>query len=66
MDKQALIKDMKATFGSAFITRNGLSQYMGIKNPQNVDQYLYGLERVNGKYYFIPDVAQVLKARCTI
>lgn len=66
MDKQTLIRDMKQACKSSFITRNGLAQYMGIKNPQNVDQYLYGLERVNGKYYFIPDVAQVLKARCTI
>ncbi len=29
MDKQSLIRDMKSAFGSAFITRQQLSQYMG-------------------------------------
>ena len=66
MDKQSLIRDMKSAFGSAFITRQQLSQYMGIKNPKNVDQYSKGLEKVNGKFYFIPDVAGVLKERCTV
>ena len=43
MDKQTLIRDMKQACKSSFITRNGLAQYMGIKNPQNVDQYLYAV-----------------------
>lgn len=39
---------------------------MGVKDPKNVDKYLFGLERVDEKYYFIPDVASALKERCTI
>lgn len=66
MDKQTLIRDMKQTCKSSFITRKGLAEYMGIKDPKNIDKYLFGLERVNGKYYFIPDVAGVLKERCTV
>lgn len=39
---------------------------MGKKDPHAVDKYLYGLDRVDGKDYFIPDVANVLKERCYV
>ncbi len=66
MNKQELVKDLKNYAGSSFLTRQNFAKYMGIKNPQNIDKYLRGLERVDGKYYFIPDIAEALKARCEI
>lgn len=66
MDKRELVRDMKQYCGGGFIKRQQLANYMGIKDPHNVDKYLHGLERVEGKYYFISDVAGVLKERCII
>ncbi len=66
MNKSELVRDMKSYCGSAFITKQKLAAYMGIKDPHGVSRYLYDLERIDGKYYFIPDVAEVLKSRCTI
>lgn len=63
MERKDLIKSMKAEAGAGFITRQGLSRFMGVKDPRNVDKYLAGLERVSGKYYFIPDVADSLIAK---
>lgn len=66
MDRRELINDMKTYVGGSFFTRQKLSEYMGIQNPKNVDKYLQGLERVNGKFYFVNDIATVLKDRCVI
>lgn len=66
MDKRDLTRDMKSFYGSSIITRKKFAEYMGVKDPKNVDKYLFGLERVDEKYYFITDVAAVLKERCTI
>ncbi|MEY8367592.1 hypothetical protein AALA24_02375 [Anaerovoracaceae bacterium 42-11] len=63
MDKQSLVRDLKSYCNGGFITRQKLAAYMGMKNPRHVDGYLTGLERVNGKYYFIPDVAMRLIER---
>ena len=61
MLKSEITKDMKAAVGSSFITKKQLKEYIGCKDIGTVDKYLYGLERVSGKYYFIPDVAESLK-----
>lgn len=66
MDKQSLIRDMKSYCNSSFITKRKLANYMGIKDCNHVNEYLRDLERINGKYYFIPDVAARLKERCTV
>lgn len=58
MNKADLIKDIRGSTGSGFITRIGLARYMGASSPKSVDRYLVDLERVDGKYYFIPDVAE--------
>ena len=59
MNKTELIKDMKSSTGSSFITRTKLAAYMGKKNPRHIDKYLDGLEHV-GVNYFIPDVAEAI------
>lgn len=51
--------------GQAFITCTQLSRALGIKHSENVKkEYLTGLEAVNGRYYLIRDVADVLKRKC--
>lgn len=66
MNRSDLIRDMKSYCGGSFITRQKLAQYIGMKDPHGVDRFLYGLERIDGRHYFIPDVAEVLKSRCSI
>lgn len=58
MTRKDLISDMKQTVGgSGFITISGIAKYIGVRSHHSVDKYVDGLERINGKYYFIPDVA---------
>jgi hypothetical protein len=66
MTKQEIQKDMRAYVGGGFITRTQFAAYMGMKDPRKAkEKFLDGLERVDGKYYFIPDVAKVLYERRT-
>lgn len=61
MKRIDLIADMKKFVGGGgFVTRKQTAEYMGLKDPHSVDKHLNGLERVNGKYYFIPDVVDQL------
>lgn len=60
MNRNELIKDIKNFTGSGLVTRKQLSDYCGKKDPHGVDRYLSGLAAVEGKYYFIPDVCDVL------
>ena len=58
MTKKELVADMKQTVGGGgFITLSGIASYIGVKSHHSVDKYVIGLDRINGKYYFIPDVA---------
>ena len=61
MTKTELTKSMQAYTGSSFITRNQLAGFMGYKNPSSVVKHLYGLERIDKKY-FIPDVVDNMLA----
>ena len=60
MNAKKIETDIKQFVGGGFITRQQLARYMGRRDPHSVDRYLVDLERVNGKYYFIPDVAETL------
>ena len=64
MTKSELVKDMQRFCGSGFITRKKLAEYMGKKNPRQVDKYLHDLPRI-GMSYFIPDVAEALMREVT-
>ena len=35
-----------------------IANYLGVRSHHSVDKYVNGLDRLNGKYYFIPDVAE--------
>lgn len=60
MNKAEIVKDIKEFTGSGLITRKQLSDYCGKKDPHGVDRYLQGLNPIDKKYYFIPDVVDVL------
>lgn len=63
MEKKELINDMTRSAGGSFVTRQWLAGYMNLKDPKSVDRYLYGLPRLN-KRYFIGDIADVLLSEC--
>lgn len=61
MTRKDLIADMKQTVGGGgFITLSGIASYVGVKSHHSVDKYVRGLDRINDKYYFIPDVADAM------
>ena len=65
MEKRAVIEDMKSFAGASFITKKKFAEYMGLGDPKHTVRWLKGLDRVDGKYYFIPDIAEVLIGRST-
>lgn len=64
MERKEMIKDFISQTGQLFITKNELAALMGYKDVKNVSKYLYGLERVEKKYY-IPDVVTRIKGAAT-
>lgn len=60
MNKRELEADMRRFVGNdgGFITISGIANYLGVRSHHSVDKYVNGLDRLNGKYYFIPDVAE--------
>lgn len=59
MTKKELVADMKQSVnGSSFIIQADLMKYLGVGSHHTVEKYLDGLERINGRYYFIPDIAE--------
>lgn len=62
MNKQEIVRKMEQVSKTqGFITASQFARFMGRTNVSKCkDKYLSGLERIDGKYYFIPDVAKVL------
>lgn len=58
MKRQEIIRTMEKVSGSqGFITSTQFAKVMGVKTADHVKKkYLTGLECIEGKYYFIPDV----------
>ena len=61
MNRKEIIADLQNHCGSYFMTRNEFAQFMGKKDPHGVDYILFGLDRVERKYY-IRDIADSLIA----
>ena len=63
MDQQTLRRSMERHVnGASFITASQFQKYMGISRS-TAERKLRSLEKVDGKYYFIPDVvAKMMKA----
>jgi hypothetical protein len=47
--------------GIRFVTKTQVANAFGIKNKRLVDKYLKDLDRVDGKYYLLVDVARKIK-----
>lgn len=62
MERKRIIQEMRTMFGTGVITRKNLAKYFGT-TEKTVERYLAGLEAVDGKYYFIQDVADSLLER---
>ncbi len=62
MNKQELIREIKKSAESeGFITASQFARFIGVSNVSQCKyKYLSGLDKVDDKYYFIPDVATVL------
>lgn len=59
MTKKELVADMKKSVnGSSFIIKSDLMKYLGVGSHHTIEKYVNDLERINGRYYFIPDVAE--------
>ena len=67
MTKPEIIQGLQKTAeAEGFITATQFARYMGWTNISKCrDKYLADLERVDEKYYFLPDVAKVLMYRRT-
>lgn len=62
MTKQDIIRRFeRETQGQAFITATQMAKLLGVTDTYKVKKkYLSGLEAINGKLYFIPEVAEKL------
>ena len=61
MTKKELVADMKQFCGGSFITTTGLQRYLGVKSHHTVKKYTDGLDCIEGKFFFIPDIAEAMK-----
>jgi len=62
MNKQDIVRRLeKVTEKQGFITAAQFARFMGRTNVSKCKaKYLDGLDRIDGKYYFVPEVAAVL------
>ncbi len=66
MEKKDLINSMQRTTKNLFATRQDVADWFNLKDPHYAAKYLAGVEAIDGKYYFIPEIAAVLKARAVV
>jgi len=62
MNKQQLIERMEKATGTNFITRSELTDFLNVKDPKSVDQFLHGLPSVCQRY-FVPDVCEEIVSK---
>lgn len=63
MTKQDIVQGMQHVVGSSdanFITMTQICRFIGVKKPEHAKKYVKGLDRLNGKYYFIREVASLM------
>lgn len=53
MTYEELVKDMKNTMGSSFLSRKQFADYMGYKDPHGVDKVLATCQKFGSKYHVI-------------
>lgn len=62
MNKQSICRALEKTSESqGFVTATQCAHFMGLKTSDYVKKkFLIDLECIDGKYYFIPDVAEAI------
>ena len=65
MKKDLVYRMEKFVNGSSFMTISDYASFMNF-SITSAKRKLYGLERVEGKYYFIPDIADMMIRRVEI
>nr|MBQ4455671.1 hypothetical protein [Clostridia bacterium] len=65
MTKTDLVRSMERQEGGYFITKAKLAKFIGAKRAETVGRYVEGLQVLNKKYYFIPEVAEKMMADVT-
>lgn len=63
MKKQKLINEMSRQAGAMFATKSQIAAWFGIKNVRYIEKFVDGLQAVDGKYYLISDLADVMERR---
>lgn len=65
MTKSDIVRELTAYAGGKFVTKACLVKFMGVKRTETVGRYVSGLQAVDGKYYFIPEVAEKIMSNVT-
>ena len=65
MIKSDIAKALRRSCQSEFITRQQIAKAFGIKNSRYVKDYVDGLDKIDGKYYLIDEVAENILRRST-
>ena len=65
MTKKSLKSELKThTDGASVITKTQLARFFGFKKPTTrIDDIVSDLTAIDGKYYLISDIAEVLERR---
>lgn len=66
MEKKEMVAAMQRTTKNLFATKQDVANWFNIKDPHYAAKFLAGVEAIDGKYYFIPEIAAVLKARAVV
>ena len=66
MTKTDLVRSMERQEGASFITKTRLAKFIGAKRAETVGRYVEGLQVLNKKYYFIPEVAERIVDKMTV
>jgi len=64
MTREECVKDLqRSAEGIGFITRKELLKYLGIKKWDHAKRFVEGCTQIDGKYFFIREVAGVIMSR---
>ena len=63
MIKSDIVKALQRSCHAEFITRQQIAKAFGIKNSRYVQSYVDGLDKIDGKYYLIEEVADNILRR---
>lgn len=66
MKRDELMNGFKRINGrTMFVTKKDIAEAFGVKQTRTIGWVVEGLEVINGKYYFLPDVEKSIRRRMT-